>query len=111
MKLPLQITFRDMVPLPGLEAEIRRRAEHLEHWAPHVMSCQVVVESQDSRHRQGHEYRVKLHVRVPDAEFVAGDHQGNEDPVVAMHDAFDALGRQLEDWVRRCRDATRRPAQ
>ena len=26
MKLPLQISFRDMVPLPSLEGEIRRNA-------------------------------------------------------------------------------------
>lgn len=107
MKIPLQVHFRDMVPLPALEAEIRRRAERLEHWTHEVMRCEVTVESQDSRHRQGHEYRIKLHVRVPDAEFSAGDRQGHEDPMVAMHDAFSALERQIEDWERRRRDARR----
>jgi len=109
MNIPLQIHFRDMVPLAGLEAEIRRRAERLGPWTREVTRCEVTVESQDSRHRQGHEYRVKLHVRVPDGEFSAGGRQGHEDPVVAMHEAFAALERQIEDWERRRRDAKRGP--
>lgn len=36
MSVPLQIHFRDMVPLAGLEAEIRRRAERIEHWTREV---------------------------------------------------------------------------
>ena len=32
------------------------------------MSCHVVVESADSRHRQGHEYKLTISVRVPDEE-------------------------------------------
>ena len=32
MKLPLQITFRDMLPLPSVEPEIRRRAGKLDQW-------------------------------------------------------------------------------
>jgi ribosomal subunit interface protein len=107
MKLPLQITFRDMVPLPSLEPEIRRRVAKLDHWTNEVMSCHVVVEAEGSRHRQGHEYRVKVSVRVPDDEIVAGAHQGSEDVYVALHGAFDAMDRQLEDHVRRRRGQTK----
>ncbi len=110
MTIPLQVHFRDMVPLAGLEAAIRRRADALVRWTREVSRCEVTVESQDGRHHQGHEYRVKIHLRVPDAEFVAGDRQGNEDPTVAMHAAFAALERQVEDWERRRRDARRQPA-
>ena len=38
MKLPVQITFRDIVPLPSLEPEIRRVAAKLDQWTPDVMS-------------------------------------------------------------------------
>lgn len=53
MKRPLQITFRDMMPLPSVEPEIRRRADRLDQWTPDVMSCQVVVEAEGNRHRTG----------------------------------------------------------
>jgi ribosomal subunit interface protein len=107
MKLPLQITFRDMVPLPSLEGEIRRRVERLEHWMHDVMSCHVVVEAEGNRHRQGHVYRVMVDARVPDGEIVAGSHQGAEDVMVALHGAFDAMDRQLEDHARRRRGQTK----
>ena len=45
MKLPLQIVFRDIVPLPSLEPEIRRLAAKLDQWTPDVMSCHVAVEA------------------------------------------------------------------
>ena len=52
----------------------------------------------------------ELHVRVPDGEFAAGGRQGHEDAAVAMHEAFAALERQIEDWERRRRDAKRGPS-
>jgi len=45
MKLPVHVTFRDLVPLPSLEPEIRRRADQVDQWSPDLMSCHVVVES------------------------------------------------------------------
>ena len=103
MKLPLQITFRDMVPLPSVEPDIRRRADKLDLWTPDVMSCHVVVESAGNRHQQGHEYSVKISVRVPDAEIVATSHHHDQDIHRAVHGAFDAVGRQLEDYARQRR--------
>jgi ribosomal subunit interface protein len=103
MKLPLQITFRDLVPLPSLEPAIRRRVEKLDRWAPDLMSCHVVVQAEGDRHRQGHVYRVQVDVRLSDQEIVAGGHQGDADVFVALQASFDALDRQLEDLVRRRR--------
>lgn len=100
MKLPLQIQFRDLVPLPSLEGEIRDRAAKLEQFVPELMSCHVVVEAEGNRHHQGHRYVVRVEARVPGDTFVTGDHQGNTDIALAMHGAFDAMGRKLEDWVR-----------
>jgi ribosomal subunit interface protein len=103
MKLPLQIVFRDLVPLPSLEPEIRRRAARLDQWTSDVMSCQVVVEAEGNRHHQGHLYEVKIIVRVPEQEIVVGDHHRNHDVMVALHGAFDAMDRQLEDHAWRLR--------
>jgi ribosomal subunit interface protein len=103
MKLLLQITFRDMVPLPSVEPEIRRRADKLDQWMPDVMSCQVVVEAEGNRHRTGHVYRVRITVRVPDEEIVVGQRPLDEDIHRAVRGAFDAADRQLEDYVRRRR--------
>jgi ribosomal subunit interface protein len=103
MKLPLQITFRDMLPLPSVEPEIRRRADKLEQWTPDVMSCRVVVDAEGNRHHTGHRYRVHISVRVPDEEVDVGAHHLDEDIHRAVRGAFDAADRQLEDYARRRR--------
>jgi ribosomal subunit interface protein len=103
MEPPLQITFRNMAALPSVEPEIRRRADKLDQWTPDVMSCHVVVEAEGNRHRTGHEYRVHISVRVPGEEIAVGSHHLDEDIHRAVHGAFDAADRQLEDYVRRRR--------
>jgi ribosomal subunit interface protein len=107
MRLPLQITFRDMLPLPAVEPAIRRRAEKLDQWTPDVMSCHVVVEGEANRHRQGHRYRLHITVRVPEDEIVASTHHLDEDIQRAIHGGFDAIDRQLEDYERRRRGQTK----
>ena len=103
MKLPLQITFRDLDPMPTLEEEIRRRVSALERWAPDLMSCQVAVKAEGNRHRQGRVFRVSVTLRLSDGELATGAHPGNDDVYLAMRGSFDALDRQLEEHLRRRR--------
>ena len=103
MKVPLQLSLRDVMPLPSLEPEIRQRVDRLDHWTPDIISCHVAVEAEANRHRTGHRYRVRVLVHVPGAEIVAGDHHRDNDPFLALHGAFDAVDRQLEDHARRRR--------
>jgi ribosome-associated translation inhibitor RaiA len=108
MKLPVQVVFRDLVPLPSLEGDIRRRAEKLVQFAPNLLSCHVAVEATANQHRQGHRYVVKIDARVPGEEIFVGDHHGNEDIAIAVRVAFDAMGRRLEDYARRRRGQVKR---
>jgi ribosome-associated translation inhibitor RaiA len=104
MKLPVQVTFRDMVPLPSLEEDLRRRAAKFDRWISDLMSCRIIVEAAGNRHHQGHRYQIKIDVRVPEAE-LAVTQQGDEDINIAVRDAFEAMDRQLEDYARRRRGA------
>lgn len=100
---PVEIVFRDMVPLPSLEGDIHRRADKLRQFAPDLMNCRVVVEAQANRHRTGHVYTVRIDVHLPGEEIVAGDHHADEEIALAVRGAFDAIGRRLEDHERRLR--------
>ncbi|MFO1058330.1 MAG: HPF/RaiA family ribosome-associated protein [Dongiaceae bacterium] len=107
MEIPLQISFRDMDPSPAIEARIREKAAKLEHFFERIVSCRVVVEARNRHQRSGRLYAVRIDLRVPGAELVAGhgharDH-AHEDVQVAVRDAFEAIGRQLEDHARRSR--------
>ncbi len=101
-----------MAPLPSLEPEIRRRVAKMEEFVPELISCHVVVDAQGGRHQQGHRYRVKIDLRVRDEELLAGDHHAGEDIEIAMHGAFDAMTRRLEDYIRQRRGQVKQhPAQ
>lgn len=105
MQLPLQVTFRHIEKSEALEADIREHAEKLDHFCDTIMSCRVVVEPQHLHHHQGTIYEVKIDLTVPGEELVVGREHGknhaHEDAYVAVRDAFDAMRRKLEDYVRR----------
>jgi ribosomal subunit interface protein len=107
MQLPLQIVFRNMEPSAAVEAKIRERAAKLDSFHEHIMSCRVLVEAHHRHHHQGNLYHVRVDLKVPEAELVASrepdQHHAHEDVYVAIRDAFDAVRRQLEDYVRRRR--------
>lgn len=107
MKLPLQITFRNMDPSEAMEADIREKAEKLDLFCDEIMGCRVVVETQHHHHHRGNLYHVRLDITVPDSEIVVSRahdlHHSHEDAYVAIRDAFDNARRKLEDYNRRRR--------
>ena len=109
MKLPLQITLRDISHSDAIESHIREKAEKLDHLFPHIMSNHVVVEMPGKHKHQGKHFCVSLDVRVPGAELVVNHHR-HEDAYIALRDAFDAAKRQLEDHHRRVRGGVKHHA-
>ncbi len=107
MQLPLQITFRGMEPSGAVEANIREKAEELEIFTEHITSCRVIVDAPHKHHLKGLLYSVKVDITLPNKEIVASrhpdEHHAHEDVYVAIRDAFNAAGRQLEEYVRRRR--------
>lgn len=107
MRLPLQISFRNMDPSPAIEAAIRERAERLDRFFGRVMACRVVIEAPHKHKRKGKLYGVSIDLTVPGEE-IAVTHTGprdhaHEDVYVAIRDAFNAAGRLLEDHARKFR--------
>jgi len=112
MKLPIQIIFRNMESSAAIEAAVRERADKLDQFYEHIMSCRVVIELHHRHHHQGNLYHVRVDLKVPDTEIVASrepaEHHAHEDVYVAIRDAFDAVRRQIEDYVRRRRGVVKR---
>jgi ribosomal subunit interface protein len=102
MKIPLQITIRGIEHSDALETHIRDKADKLDEFFDHIMSCRVVVEVPHKHHQQGKQFTVRIDIGVPGSEIVVNrDHA--EDVYVALRDAFDAAKRQLEDYARKIR--------
>jgi ribosome-associated translation inhibitor RaiA/cold shock CspA family protein len=103
MQLPLQVAFRDMDRSEAVEADIRRHADKLETLCDRIMSCRVTVEAPARHKHQGKLYAVHIDLKVPGDEITSTRHHEHEDVHVAVRDAFDAVKRRLEDYVRRTR--------
>lgn len=106
MEVTLQITTRDIPHSEALESHIREKAEKLEKFYPHIMSCRIVIELPHKHHHQGRLFDVHIDMTVPGAELVV-NHFANEDVYVAVRDAFDAVKRKLEDHARKQRGDTK----
>jgi len=98
MQIPVQITFRDIPHSDAVESEIHKKVEKLEAIYPRIISCRVVLESEQRHHHQGKLYGVRIDLSVPGSELVA-TRQRHEDMYVALRDAFDAIKRQLQSFV------------
>ena len=102
MKLPMQITIRDVEHSEALETHIREKVQKLDEFFKNIMSCRVVVEMPHKHHHQGKQFNVRIDIGVPGNEIVVNrDH--SEDVYVSLRDAFDAAKRQLEDYARKIR--------
>ena len=70
MKIPLQITFRNMPPSQAIEKNIREKAAKLESLYGRIMGCRVTVEAPHRRHHKGKAFRVRIDLTVPGGELL-----------------------------------------
>jgi len=107
MQVPLEIEFRHLDRSDAVEADIRAHVDKLEECFSRVTRCQVVVEKPHRHHHQGNLFHVRIVMSVPGRELVVNrapaEHHAHEDVYVTIRDAFRAIRRQLEDYVREMR--------
>jgi ribosomal subunit interface protein len=111
MQIPLQISLHGIAHSNALYNAIREKAEKLERYYDHVMSCRVVLELGGRHKRKGKQFNVRIDLKVPGGE-LAITREHDEDLQVALRDAFDAARRRLEDYARGQRgDVKQHPAE
>ncbi|MDR2876746.1 MAG: HPF/RaiA family ribosome-associated protein [Chromatiales bacterium] len=102
MKLPLQITTRNVSLSEAAAETIREKSAKLETFYDSIMACRVLVEAPHRHKHQGVSYNVRLDITVPGGEIVV-KREPNEDLYIAIRDSFDAARRQLQSFARRQR--------
>jgi ribosome-associated translation inhibitor RaiA len=128
--IPIQVTFRGLSHSDAVENIVRERVAWLEHFYPGVVRCRVTVELPDRHQHDGRHFHVNVELTVPggppivvsheptlhgDLKDTAGaaHHKGMEAAGVhryagvAIHEAFDAARRHLEDFAREQRGAVK----
>jgi ribosomal subunit interface protein len=100
VQLPLQITYRDMDPTPGMDAAIRDKVDHLQRYHPRIVRCHVVVDAPHASQHHPHHFRVMFNLTIPGKEIVAAkenhDKPEQRDFYIALRDSYEAARRQLE---------------
>lgn len=107
MQSPVQIEFDGLPPSDEVTEKIWSHIEHLEKLFPKIIDARVVVIQSHHHHQKGNLFKVRIEMNVPQKRLVvARDPQGNhahEDVYVALRDAFQAMQRMLQDYVRKLR--------
>lgn len=107
MKLPVQVSFRNMDKSQWIEDLILEKASTLERYYKRIISCRVVVEIPHKRHHQGNPYLVRVDVSVPDKEIVVNrqtdENKEHQDMNATIRDAFESVRRQLEEYAEKRR--------
>ena len=132
IKIPLQITFKNMEPSETIEAHIREAAKRLDLFCDSIMGCRVLVETPHQHHRSGKRHHVRIDLTVPGAELVVkrspklltdsptryrkapdeltpeesrelSKYATHDDIELTIRDAFDAARRRVQDYARRRR--------
>jgi cold shock CspA family protein len=99
MQRQLKITARDFTLSEAFETEIRDKAAALDSYFDRITGCDVTVGAPVDHHRKGGPFEVRVRLTVPGKELVA-NHQFEEGLAAAIRETFDAIRRQLEDYVR-----------
>jgi len=106
VQVPLKVSTHQVELGAGEEKLIRRQVELLERFCPRLTRCEVFVNGMGEHHQTGGPIVVRLHLGIPGGELTV-DRQTGEDPRAALRRAFSAGRRQLQDWVRIQRRATK----
>ena len=109
MHVPVQIVFHEVAHSQALDSLIREKARKLEAVFPRLMRCHVCIEQPHRHQQQGKPFNVRITLHVPGGELVANRDQ-HEDVYVALHDAFDAVRRQLEEHAQKTRSEVKHHA-
>jgi cold shock CspA family protein/ribosome-associated translation inhibitor RaiA len=103
MQEPLQIAFHNMESSPALERRVRELFGRLERYYDGIVSARVVLEAP---HKQAHKSTlgISISVGVPGRDIVVKReqriHEADNHNVWVLTEAFEAAGRQLEEYSR-----------
>lgn len=91
----------------AVEADIRSRVAKLEQFFDHITACRVVVAAARRRQARSRLFQVHVEMSVPGQVIVVKRGEAASetyaDVYIALRDTFDALRRQLQDYVRKLR--------
>ncbi|BAZ68882.1 MAG: HPF/RaiA family ribosome-associated protein [Pelatocladus maniniholoensis HA4357-MV3] len=110
MKIPPEITYRNVEKTNAIDALINEKITKLEQVCNYLSSCHIVIEKVHDRPRSGSPHRVRIDMTIPPGhELVAESNPPdvNQYPPLeaVIRDAFQAAIRQLRDLTEQQRES------
>lgn len=101
VRVPLQITFRNLSHSDAIAARIEQQFEKLCHYSDRILRCQVTVELLHQHHHKN-PYHIRINLSLPGEELVinrdkSGSYNGNA--YIVIRDAFNAAQRKLKRFA------------
>lgn len=104
MQTPPTITYRNMTPSPAIDDHIHRRMDEIAKAHPRIVGCRVVIDAPQKKHVKGRDFEVRVTFMVPGPDIHVARRVGRsgaaEDVNLAIHEAFDAARRLLQEQKR-----------
>lgn len=96
MEPAIDVTFRDIAPLPRVEAAMRERALDVARRFDGLRGLHVVVETEGNRFLTGHDYIVAATLTFDGETLVIGQHKRHPDLASAIECTFASIAATLE---------------
>jgi ribosomal subunit interface protein len=98
MKLPLEISARNVKLSSETENLIREKATKLDHLYDKIIGCRVKVDMPHRSQRSGLAYNVRIDITIPGGEVVV-KREPDQDLHAAIVSSFDTAQRQLKEYA------------
>lgn len=112
MKLPLQITYRDIDSSRSLSEHITARADRLDQFCDRIMSCRIAIEAPNrNTHHGAKQYHVRIDLKAPAVELVSSrtpPEVMRTNLYAVIDEAFNDMERQLEVYNKVSRQEVKR---
>jgi cold shock CspA family protein/ribosome-associated translation inhibitor RaiA len=107
MKVPLEISYRNVEKTQAVEDLIRDKVDKLRETCRDMVSCRIAVERPQQHQRSGSPFRVRIDVSVPGRELVVkhepGEGELHDDLPKILRGAFEVALRRLREFAERRR--------
>lgn len=101
MRVPIEITYRNVTKSDEIESLIHKKADKLNDFHDGIISCRISIDQNKDKKRSDNRYHVRIDLRVPPGKELvvhqkSGEGGSGESLRTVITEAFKTISRQLK---------------